>query len=423
MTSINTNPAAMVALETLRNINTNLESLNNQISTGKKVNNARDNASVWSIAKTMDSDIMSFKTVTESLSLASSTIGVARTASESITDLLVEVKSLVTQAQNKSADDRTKIQAEITALSDQITDIVSAAQFNGVNLLDNTTDVDFLSSFNRAADGSVTTDTIRVTGRDLRVGSAGTFTPGTFADGTSGNIGAGGAGNFVSTAVGAADGTPATGITILDAATLVAGDAIQISYTAGGTAGAGENFTAEYVVTGNEADNAAIRTAIANAINTAAGETVATVSGDNIQFVRKAIDTTNGETGAYAFAEATGAGTTSGVITAGSLGGLGSLDVIDATNGVTALTTIETLINTAKDTSAAFGTAQKRIDIQSEFITNLIDSLELGVSALTDVDLPAASAKLNALQVQQQLGLQSLAIANSAPQTILALFR
>jgi len=98
MTSINTNQSAMVALDTLRGINNKLSTLNDQISTGKRINSAKDNAAIWSIAKTMDSDVMSFKAVSDSLSLANSTIGGARTASESITDLLVEVKSLVTQS-------------------------------------------------------------------------------------------------------------------------------------------------------------------------------------------------------------------------------------------------------------------------------------------------------------------------------------
>ena len=60
---------------------------------------------------------------------------------------------------------------------------------------------------------------------------------------------------------------------------------------------------------------------------------------------------------------------------------------------------------------------------QANFISNLTDSLKSGIGAMVDADMEAASARLQALQVQQQLGAQSLSIANQAPQTILSLFR
>ena len=71
----------------------------------------------------------------------------------------------------------------------------------------------------------------------------------------------------------------------------------------------------------------------------------------------------------------------------------------------------------------ALGTGARRLDIQSEFMSTLIDSFKSGIGALVDADLEEASARLQALQVQQQLGIQALSIANQAPQNILALFR
>ncbi|OYW87121.1 MAG: hypothetical protein B7Z22_05185 [Hyphomonas sp. 32-62-5] len=81
------------------------------------------------------------------------------------------------------------------------------------------------------------------------------------------------------------------------------------------------------------------------------------------------------------------------------------------------------LLNTAIDAAAAFGSSQNRITGQSEFVQTLIDSMTTGIGSLTDTDMEAASAKLQALQVQQQLGVQALSIANQAPQTLLSLFR
>ncbi|MCH2458339.1 MAG: flagellin, partial [Henriciella sp.] len=73
--------------------------------------------------------------------------------------------------------------------------------------------------------------------------------------------------------------------------------------------------------------------------------------------------------------------------------------------------------------ATTFGSAQKQIEGQTEFVQNLVDSMKSGIGAMVDADIEAASAKLQALQVQQQLGVQALSIANSAPQPLLSLFR
>ena len=88
-----------------------------------------------------------------------------------------------------------------------------------------------------------------------------------------------------------------------------------------------------------------------------------------------------------------------------------------------ALDKIEGLIQTSIDAAASFGSAQGRLETQADFISGLSDSLKSGIGALVDADMEEASARLQALQVQQQLGVQALSIANQAPQSILSLFR
>ena len=78
---------------------------------------------------------------------------------------------------------------------------------------------------------------------------------------------------------------------------------------------------------------------------------------------------------------------------------------------------------TANAAAAAFGAAQTRIDAQNELPGKQTDALKTGVGALIDADMEEASARLTALQTQQQLGIQALSIANQAPQNVLALFR
>lgn len=100
-----------------------------------------------------------------------------------------------------------------------------------------------------------------------------------------------------------------------------------------------------------------------------------------------------------------------------------SIDVTTAANASTAIDTIEAAIATAVDAAAQFGSLQNRLGIQDEFVKALTDALSEGVGILVDTNMEEEAARLNALQAQQQLGVQSLSIANSVPHSILALFR
>ena len=124
MSSILTNNSAMVALETLRNINRGLESVQSEISTGKKVSNAKDNAAIWAISTVMSTDVSSFKQISDSLNLGSSTVGVARSAAEKVVSTLQEMKNLIVSAQESNVD-RDKIQTDIEALRGTISSIGS----------------------------------------------------------------------------------------------------------------------------------------------------------------------------------------------------------------------------------------------------------------------------------------------------------
>ncbi|RYG91480.1 flagellin [Loktanella sp. IMCC34160] len=102
---------------------------------------------------------------------------------------------------------------------------------------------------------------------------------------------------------------------------------------------------------------------------------------------------------------------------------LTTIDVSSSTAADTSLAAMETLIQTAIDGAATLGASAKRISDQNEFVGKVTDAMKSGIGALVDADMEEASARLQALQVQQQLGVQSLSIANQAPQSILSLFR
>ena len=93
----------------------------------------------------------------------------------------------------------------------------------------------------------------------------------------------------------------------------------------------------------------------------------------------------------------------------------------DSAGAVT--TGIETALKSMATGAAELGAAKSRIDMQKDFVSKMSDSIERGVGQLVDADMNKESTRLQALQVQQQLGIQALSIANSNTQSILSLFR
>lgn len=275
MSSILTNTSAMVALQTIKGINSSLAKAQDEISTGKTVATAKDNASVWAISKVMESDVSGFKAISDSLNLGQSTVAVASAGAEQITNILKEMKTRVVAATGENVD-YAKLGAEVTEMTNQINSIVQASQFNGANLLNTAGNagITVLSSIDRAADGSVT----------------------------------------------------ATSITI-----------------------ASVDFEAN-------------------------------------------LD-------------------------------LSDIDVSDAAAAETSIAAIEAHIQTAINGAAALGASAKRVELQADFVSKLTDAMTAGIGTMVDADMEEASARLQALQVQQQLGIQALSIANSNSQSILSLFR
>jgi flagellin len=418
MSSILTNNSAMVALQTMKGINANLNKTQADISTGKSVASAKDNAAVWAISKVMESDVQGFKGISDSLAVGNATLTVARQASESVTKLLTEMKGKIVAAQAENVD-RGKLQTDIVALRGQIESVVGAAQFNGLNLVDGsqTQPVNVLSSLDRSASG-VTASSIAVDGQNLSTTAGTTITAGggtlggtslvppvtgvpSVVNGTAATIdgfafqgpGAPQASAIASNSPDVAPGT---------ATNLIAGDAIEL--TVGSVVG-------RYVVQeGDTADS--LVSGLKNAL-TANG-----LSGTDFTLTLDAgeLSVENNTNTAAAISLSTTRGD-------GGLAGLTNLNVSTSAGAASALSTIEGMLQTSINAAASFGSAQKRIEIQSEFVGQLTDSLKTGIGVLVDTDMEEASARLQALQVQQQLATQALSIANQQPQGLLSLFR
>jgi flagellin len=122
--------------------------------------------------------------------------------------------------------------------------------------------------------------------------------------------------------------------------------------------------------------------------------------------------------------DSTGAVSASGTFT------LSSFSISSLTDSTTDLATIDGYINGADsamksmtDAASTLGSIKQRVSMQQDFMTALKASIDKGVSSLVDADMNEESTRLAALQVKQQLGVQSLSIANSSSQSILSLFR
>ncbi len=152
--SVNTNTGAMVALQYLSTTEAQLSQTQTAVSTGLKVASPRDDGSTFAIAQNMRAQVAGYAAVSDSLNRGISAIDVALSAGQSISDLLVQMKSKALAASDASIDtaSRQALNQDFTALRDQIASVVSNAQFNGFNLVDgSTTQIKALAS----ADGTL----------------------------------------------------------------------------------------------------------------------------------------------------------------------------------------------------------------------------------------------------------------------------
>jgi flagellin len=137
LNSINTNTGAMIALQNLNVTNSGLAVTQNRINTGMKVTSAKDNGAIWAIAQNSRADISSLDSVKDSLQRGQSTVDVAISAGETVSDLLNQMKAKALAAADSSLDStsRTAMNDDFKALRNQIAKTIASASFNGTNLI------------------------------------------------------------------------------------------------------------------------------------------------------------------------------------------------------------------------------------------------------------------------------------------------
>ncbi|MEO0878448.1 MAG: flagellin [Pseudomonadota bacterium] len=283
MVSINTNPGALIALQNLTSINNQLAETQRRVSTGLEVSSAADNPALFALAQNQRAELGSIEAVQQGLRIGTSAVDVGLAAGESISEILVELRAVASQAADPSltAADRAVLEDQFVSLREQIERQVASAEIGGRNLLAaGAPDLSVVAS----TDGS---ETITVAAQDFSAtGGILTFS---FSD-----------------------------------------NPFEADATAGIAAGAD-----------------AARAQIAN---------------------------------------------------------------------------IETSIANSSRALGSLGAGSQSLDLQGRLLTQISDTLEVSIGNLVDADLARESSRLQALQVQQQLAIQTLSIANAAPNAILALF-
>ncbi len=471
--SIKTNVAANTALLNLENTVTSLQNTQNEISTGLAVSSAKDNASYFSIATVLRSDSSALSNVSDTLNLGDSSLSVSSTALAKIQTTLGDIKNQLVNATAPGAD-MAVIQQTITQDQAQLQAAAQSANFNGQNFLSvdsgtagyNATK-SFVSSYSRDSTGAISIGFINIDTTNTALFDQGPADP-TATGAITSTLTAATKSTATSGLPSDANATPAyaaggTGFSYTSTANAANGQLTLTSFTNDPNDATGNSAFANTITIGANTTGAAISVALTSSTDQAAvtaGDTLGGIAGgankptynaatktlvfqvvDNsatvaghVQYDKYTVsnyvppsgngylDEQKGVTGSYTDANNN---TTTTAVNSSIMG----IDISKLTNSATDSATldayqklVDNAIQNVATSAATLGAGQARIESQKSFVTSLQTSINDGVGGLVDADLNLVSTKLQALQVQQQLGVQSLSIANQSSQMILKLF-
>ena len=165
MSSILTNNAAMTALQTLMQVNQNLNKTQNEISTGLKISSAQDNASYFAISQSMKGDSGMYKQINEGLTMTANSVSTAALGATTVNNLAQSFAEQVSFAQGSGVDIG-KVQATLDSYVSQMKTTISQATFNGNDLVNSSATVTVVTGISRAG-GTFSTTTMTFTKVDL----------------------------------------------------------------------------------------------------------------------------------------------------------------------------------------------------------------------------------------------------------------
>ena len=393
MSSILNNSAALSALQALQMTQQSLNTVQNQVSTGLSVSSAADNSSYWSIAAELNADSSVVQASNDALSQGQSVLATASSAINSVITTINSIATALTQATEPGAEIG-NINTSLASLGQQLTDAVNGASFNGMNVLNGSlTSLNFVSGFNATATGG-TVNTIAFTAQALY----GLTTGGTTTSTTS-------------------QSTLADPTTMAELQTQFAADTADTTAVTAGTVTATYGTDAIYEDDTNQA--LTVQSVALDGTATTTTYTALDANGNSIA-----------QGGTPTFATAASYAVTTTVTTPASQnllvqGGtdLTDINVAGATAAQTALNNVNAALSAVTNYAALIGATQDRMTTANTFNTALMTNYSNGVAGMVDADMNTASTQLQALQTQEQLGIQSLSIANQNAALILKLFQ
>ncbi len=137
MNSVNTNPGALVALQSLNRTNEALQSVQKRVTTGNRVNDSIDDGAAFAVAQTLRSESGAYGAVNQQLNVGKGVVGIALEASTQISNTLAKGREVLTKLAdaNLSTDQRNQYNADLARLLGEVKNFIDSANFNGVNLI------------------------------------------------------------------------------------------------------------------------------------------------------------------------------------------------------------------------------------------------------------------------------------------------
>ena len=377
--TINTNIASLNAQRNLNSSQASLATSLQRLSSGLRVNSAKDDAAGLAIGERMNAQIRGLNQAARNANDGISLAQTAEGALAQVSDNLQRIRELAVQARNatNSTSDRAALQTEAAALKAEIDRVASTTAFNGVKLLD--------GSFSNAA---------------FQVGAnvGETITVGSIV-------------NANSAALGASSIAQVTGAAASAFTAITAGD-LTINGTSVGGISADTNAANRAASISAAVNSVSATTNVYATVLNSTQVTLTNSSGGNVVI-------------AFAGASATTAttGLTAATTTPTTTTGFAALDISSIAGADTAITTMDAALSAVNTARASLGAVQNRFQSVVTNLQTTAENLSASRGRIVDADFAAETANLTKNQILQQAGTAMLAQANALPNSVLTLLR
>ncbi|HEY4092741.1 MAG TPA: flagellin [Luteibacter sp.] len=466
--TINTNIMSLNAQRNLTTSQTKLSSAIERLSSGNRINSAKDDAAGMAISTRMTTQINGLNRAVQNANDGISLSQTTESALDEVTNNLQRIRELAVQSTNasNSQSDRAALDAEVQQRLSEVTRIATQTNFNGMKVLDGSSqNLSFQVGANvgevinvNLNQGMKATQIGQTAGQSIDLASS--FTAAVAAvPGTAGSVESSAAFSLTAASSFSVDGKAVTtGTTYADADALAADVQTQLgsNYVVANDAGKlkisnAANGATSPAITGTDAakfaagvagtaDTAAVPSQLVIAggtagVNIKVGDTSFSLAGTykDTQSVADAINShsstgisayvgTNGKLNIASTSGYTVTGTQAGTIgitdqatTSGSLDG-SSVATADAANAT--IVRIDAALQSVSDLRSDLGAVQNRFDSTISNLSNISQNLTSSKSAITDADFAMETANMSSAQILQQAGVSVLATANSSQQIV-----